>query len=63
MQANYYMEKLYQDLQLRGYSEHTQEVYGMAVRKFLNYTRKSVEVLDERDVRDYVLHLMDGDLR
>ena len=62
MQANYYMKKLYQDMQLRGYAEHTQEVYGRAVRKFLNYSRKSVEALDERDVRDYVLHLMDGDL-
>ncbi len=62
MQANYYMKKLYQDMQLRAYSEHTQEVYGRAVRKFLNYSGKSVEVLDEHDVRDYVLHLMNGNL-
>ena len=62
MQANYYMEKLYQDMQLRGYSEHTQDIYGRAVRKFLNYKRKAVEALDERDVREYVLQLMEGGL-
>ncbi len=62
MRANYYMEKLYQDMQLRSYSEHTQDVYGRAVRKFLNYSRKPVEMLDEHDVRKYVLYLMDGNL-
>lgn len=62
MRTNYYLEKLYQDMQLRAYSEHTQEVYGRAVRKFLSYSGKSVEMLDEHDVRDYVLHLMNGNL-
>lgn len=62
MRTNYYLEKLYQDMQLRGYAEHTQEVYGMAVRKFLNYSGKSAEGLDEHDVRDYALHLMEGNL-
>ena len=62
MNANYYMEKLYQDMQLRGYSEHTQDVYGRAVGKFLNYSGKPVEALDENDVRDYVLNLMKGEL-
>ena len=62
MWANDYMEKLYQDMQLRGYSEHTKEVYGRAVRKFLNHKGKPVEALDERDVREYVLQLMEGGL-
>ena len=62
MSANNYMEKLYQDMQLRGYSEHTQDVYGRAVGKFLKYSGKPVEVLDEQDVRAYVLYLMNGDL-
>ena len=62
MKTNYYMEKLYQDMRLRGYAEHTQDVYGRAVGKFLNYIRKPAEVLDEHDVRNYVLYLMDGNL-
>lgn len=62
MKVNDYMKKLYQDMQLRGYSEHTQDVYGRAVRKFLNYSRKAVEQLDEQDVREYVLYLMGGQL-
>lgn len=62
MNANYYMEKLYQDMQLRGYSEHTQDVYGRAVRNFLNFSRKPAESLNEQDVRNYTLHLMNGDL-
>ena len=62
MQSNYYMKKLYQDMQLRGYTEHTQEVYGRVVGKFLNFSGKSIEALDEHDVRNYVLHLMSSDL-
>ncbi len=62
MDTNYYLRKLYQDMQLRAYSEHTQDVYGRAVRKFLKYSRKSVEMLDEQDVRKYTLHLMSGSL-
>ena len=62
MEANYYMKKLYQDMQLRGYTEHTQEVYGRAIGKFLNYSGKCIEVLNEQDVRDYVLYLMNSGL-
>lgn len=62
MDTNYYLKKLYQDMQLRAYSNHTQDVYGMVVRKFLNYSRKPVEMLDEHDVRKYVLFLMQGGL-
>ena len=62
MKTNDYMKKLYQDMQLRGYAEHTQEVYGRVVGKFLNYSGKSIEALDEHDVRNYVLHLMNSSL-
>ena len=50
MKTNDYMKKLYQDMQLRGYTEHTQEVYGRVVGKFLNFSGKFVEVLDEHDI-------------
>ena len=36
MKTKDYMKKLYRDMQLRGYTEHTQEVYGRVVGKFLN---------------------------
>lgn len=62
MGTDYYLKKLYQDMQLRSYSEHTQDVYGRAVRKFLNFSRKPVEKLNEQDVRVYTLHLMDSGL-
>ena len=62
MDANYYLEQLYQDMRLRAYSDHTQDVYGRAVRCFLNFSGKSVEALNEQDVRNYVLHLMGGSL-
>jgi len=62
MDANYYLRKLYQDMQLRAYSEHTQDIYGRAVRKFLNFSEKPVEMLDEKDVRNYTLYLMSGSL-
>ena len=62
MNANYYMEKLYQDMQLLEYSERTQDVYGRAVRNFLNFIRKPAELLNEKAVRNYSLHLMNGSL-
>lgn len=62
MDTNYYLEKLYQDMQLRAYSGHTQDVYGRAVRSFLDFSGKSAESLNEQDVRNYVLHLMRGSL-
>jgi len=62
MSENDYLRKLYEDMQLRNYSEHTQLAYGRAVREFLNRTGKAVEVLDEQDVRNYVMHLMGSGL-
>ncbi len=62
MSTNGYLEKLYQDMQLRAYSDHTQEIYGRAVRGFLTFSGKSAEMLNEQDVRNYVLHLMKGKL-
>ncbi len=62
MGTNHYLEKLYQDMQLRSYSPHTQEVYGRAVRGFLTFSGKPAEALNEQDVRNYVLHLMKGQL-
>ncbi len=62
MSENNYLRKLYEDMHLRNYSEHTQGGYGRVVREFLSYTGKTVEVMDEQDVRKYVLHLMGSGL-
>ena len=62
MGTNSYLEKLYQDMRLRSYAEHTQDVYGRAVRKFLNFSGKPAETLNEEDVRNYTLYLMSGNL-
>lgn len=62
MSTNHYLERLYQDMQLRSYSYHTQEVYGRVVRDFLAFSGKPVELLNEQDVRNYTLHLMKGKL-
>lgn len=59
---NYHLSRLYQDMQLRGYAVHTQEVYGRSVREFLRFCGKPAGELDEQDVRRYVLHLMQGGL-
>ena len=62
MGTNYYLEKLYQDMRLRSCSEHTQDVYGRAVRNLLNFSGKPAEALNEADVRNYTLHLMSSKL-
>lgn len=62
MHTNHYLEKLYQDMQLRSYSDHTQNVYGRAVRDFLAFSGKPADGLNEQDVRNYILHLMRGAL-
>ena len=62
MHTNHYLEKLYQDMQLRSYSDHTQNVYGRAVRDFLVFSGKPADELNEQDVRNYILHLMRGAL-
>ncbi len=62
MSINHYLEKLYQDMLLRSSSDHTQEVYGRAVRGFLTFSGKAPEALNEQDVRNYTLQLMKGKL-
>lgn len=47
---------------LQTYSEHTQDVYGKAMRNFLSFREKSAESLNEQDVRNYVPHLMNSSL-
>ena len=62
MDSNYYLRQLQLDMQMRAYSTNTQEVYSRAVRNFLNFCNRPIAELDERDVRNFTLHLMASNL-
>jgi site-specific recombinase XerD len=48
-------------LELRGLSEHTHKSYLRIVRQFSEYFNTSVEHLGEREIKDYLLHLLRSD--
>src|SRR5208282_5648301 len=50
-------KKMHQDLQLAGLSEGTQDVYLRVVRKLAVHFDTPPDVLNEAQVRDYLLHL------
>src|SRR3954463_15168021 len=50
-------QRMLQDLQLAGLSEHTQEAYLRAVRQLADHFHTSPDRLGEHQVRDYFLHL------
>jgi len=47
-----YINRLSLDLQLRGYSQHTQRVYIQRTREFLGFCGKDASFLDETDARN-----------
>ena len=52
------LNRLKLDLQMRGLSENTQDAYIRYVGKFLKFSDKPVDELDENDARVYLIHLM-----
>jgi integrase/recombinase XerD len=50
-------QRMLQDLQLAGLSDHTQEAYLRAVRQLADHFHTSPDRLSEHQVRDYFLHL------
>jgi len=50
-------ERMLQDLQLRGYSERTQQMYVRAVRKLAEHYQKSPDQITEQELRDYFLYV------
>jgi site-specific recombinase XerD len=48
-----------QDLRLSGYSSSTRRIYLHYAKSFAQYFRRSPEILGEREVRRYLLHLLD----
>jgi integrase len=49
-------KRLLDDLQLKGYSERTQEMYIRAVRQLAEHYRKSPDKISEEELRQYFLH-------
>lgn len=50
-------QRMIQDLQLRGMSERTQEMYVRAVRQLAEHFKKSPDKITEEELRDYFLYL------
>jgi integrase/recombinase XerD len=50
-------QRMIEDLQLRGMSERTQEMYVRAVRQLADHYHKSPEYITEEELRDYFLYL------
>ena len=49
-------KRMLQDLQLRGYSVRTQEMYLRAVHQLAEHYRKSPDLITEEELRDYFLY-------
>jgi integrase/recombinase XerD len=50
-------QRMIEDLQLRGLSARTQEMYVRAVRQLAEYYHKSPDCIPEEELRDYFLYL------
>ena len=50
-------QRMLEDMQLRGFSPRTQEVYVHAVRQLAAHFHKSPDQLTEDDLRQYFLYL------
>jgi site-specific recombinase XerD len=52
-------ERMLDDLRLKGYREITQSCYLRCVQRFADYHRRSPAVMGEREIRDFLLHLVE----
>jgi integrase/recombinase XerD len=50
-------QRMLEDVQLRGFSQRTQEAYVRAVQQFAAYFRRSPDRLGEEQLREYFLYL------
>jgi len=51
-------DQMQADLQLRGLSPKTQKIYLNQVRSFARYFKRSPEYLGEKEVKEYLLHIL-----
>lgn len=52
------LQRLKEDILLRGLSKHTMASYMLNTRIFLEYCNRPVEQLNEHDIRDFLYHLI-----
>jgi site-specific recombinase XerD len=52
------LERMSDDILLRGLSQNTLESYILNARLFLDYCNRPVEQLNEHDIRKYQFHLI-----
>lgn len=52
-------ERTIEDLKLSGYSATTRRIYVLYATRFARHFRRSPEVMGEREVRRYLLYLLD----
>lgn len=52
-------ERMREDLRLRNYSKHSEELYLFHVRKFAEFCKRSPAKCDLDEVRKYLLFLLD----
>jgi site-specific recombinase XerD len=53
------LQKLEEEILLRGFSPHTLEKYMIRAKSFMLYTNRPLEELTELDIRTYLLYLLD----
>lgn len=53
------LQKLEEEIHLRGFSPHTQEEYMIRAKSFMLYANRPLEELAEHDIRAYLLYLLD----
>jgi integrase/recombinase XerD len=51
-------KKMIECLQLRGFSERTQEAYTRAVRQLAEHYHKSPDLITEEELRQYFLYII-----
>jgi len=52
-------EEVNKELKLRGYSLKTHKAYLHHIKRYISYFAKDLKELNEKDIRDYMLHLID----
>lgn len=51
------LQKLEEEILLRGFSPHTQEEYVIRTKLLMRYANRPLEELTEQDLRAYLLYL------
>ena len=53
------LQKLEEEVHLRGFSPHTHEEYMFRAKSFMLYANRPLEELTEQDIRAYLIYLID----